>query len=422
MAMEPKKTNPRMNSRQRVLAALKHAEPDRVPLDLGAMASTGIMAIAYARLKEHLGISAGRIRVFDLEQQLAEVEPEILARFGIDVISLNHSLGEPQPGAWKPWQLPDGTPCEIPAALDLQPDPEIGGWLLHEFGFPMHRMSPSSLYFTRIFHPLAGASSSAELEAFPRPLLSDEELGYLEQRACFLYQHTDFAIMASYGGSIHEMGQNLRGWQQFMVDLALGGAFIEDLIAGIVEAQLQNLKLFLEAVGNYVQIIQFGDDLGMQDRPQISPQMYREYLLPGHQQLFQHVHQHSGCAVFLHSCGSIYPLIPDLIEAGVDILNPLQTSAANMQPQKLKAEFGDRLVMWGGGCDTQHLLPQATPDEIAAHVGERLEIFAPGGGFVFNQIHNIQADVPPENIVAMLDTARAYRYGSRCEGRCGAAG
>jgi uroporphyrinogen decarboxylase len=399
-----------LTSRERVLATLRHEETDRLPIDFGGMASTGIMAIAYARLKKYLGITTGQTRVFDIGQQLAEVEPEILARFGVDVISLDNSIGEPQPGFWKPWQLPDGTACQVPANLDLRSDEEEGGWLIWENGIPTQRMSADSLYFTQIFHSLAALTTPEELQAVPRPLISDEELKLLQMRAKFLYENTDFAIMANFGGSIHELGQNLRGWGQFMIDLASGGAFIEDLIAGIVETHLTNLTLYLEAVGSYVQIIQFGDDLGTQDRPQMSQKMYQKYLKPGHKKLYQYVHQNSDCAVFLHSCGSLYPLIPDLIEAGVDILNPVQTSAKNMDPYQLKAEFGDQITFWGGGCDTQQVLPNATPDEIEQHVTERVTIFAPGGGFVFNQIHNIQANVPPENIVAMFDTAKNFRY------------
>ena len=397
-------------SRERVLKALRHEETDRVPIDFGSMASTGIMAIAYAQLKDHLGITSGQIRVFDIGQQLAEVELEILSRFGVDVISLENSLGEEQPGFWKPWQLPNGVDCQIPAGIDLRPDEDNGGWLIWENGVPSQRMSPTSLYFTQIFHPLSALTKLEELQAVPRPVISDEALRFLEMRAKFLYENTDFAIMANFGGSIHEIGQNLRGWAQFMLDLARGDAFTEDLIAGIVETQLTNLSLYLEAVGDYVQIIQFGDDLGTQDRPQMSRKMYQQFLKPGHTKLYQYVHQNSDCAVFLHSCGSIAPLIPDLIEAGVDILNPVQTSAKNMDPQQLKAEYGDQITFWGGGCDTQQVLPNATPDEIKQHVKERINIFAPGGGFVFNQIHNIQANIPPENIVALFETAREFRY------------
>ncbi len=399
-----------MTSRKRVLKALCHEEPDRVPIDLGGMASTGIMAIAYARLKEYLGVTTGEIRVFDIEQQLAEVETEILSRFGVDVISLGNSLGEYPPGSWKPWNLPDGRACQIPASMDIRPDEENGGWLIWEYGIPVKRMSPGSLYFSEIVHLLAGMTTSEELELVPRPVMSDEELKFLEMRAKALYENTDFGIMANFGGNILETGNTLRGFSRFMMDLAKGGAFVEDLIGGIVETQLSNLALYLEAVGDYVQIIQFGDDLGMQDRPMMSRAMYQKYFMPGHQRLFQYVHKNSDCFVFIHSCGSIRPLIPDLITAGIDILNPVQTSAKNMDPRQLKEEFGKQITFWGGGCDTQHVLPFATPDEVAQHVREQIKILAPGGGFVFNPIHNIQADIPPENIVAMFDTALRFHY------------
>ena len=158
-----------------------------------------------------------------------------------------------------------------------------------------------------------------------------------------------------------------------------------------------------------IQIIQMGDDLGTQVATQLSPEMYREYVKPRHEAIYQYVREHSNLTVFLHSCGSIYKLIPDLIDAGVEILNPVQTSAAHMDPRRLKDEFGDQLTFWGGGCDTQTVLPTATPEEVREHVRERMEIFKPGGGFVFNQIHNVQPNVPPENVVAMLDAA--YEYG-----------
>ena len=401
-----------MTSRERVLKAIRHEEPDRLPIDLGGMASTGIMAIAYSRLKEQLGISNGEIRIIDIGQQLAEVEPEILSRFKVDAISLGNSLGEAPPEFWKPWKLPNGVPCQIPASVDVRPDEEQGGWLIWENGIPTQRMSASSLYFSESFHPLAGMTTPEELKLVPRPVISDEDLRFLEMRAKAMYENTDFAIISNFGGNILETGNSLRGFTRFMMDLARGGTFVEDLIGGIVETQFSNLSLYLEAVSKYVQIIQFGDDLGMQDRPLMSRNMYMKYLMPGHQKLFQYVHQHSNCAVFLHSCGSIYPLIPDLITAGVDILNPVQTSAKNMDPQQLKSEFGGKLTFWGGGCDTQHVLAFATPAEIAQHVRERIQIFAPGGGFVFNPIHNIQADVPPENIVSMFDTALEFNYAS----------
>ena len=190
-----------LTSRERVLKAIRHEEPDRLPIDLGGMASTGIMAIAYARLKEHLGITSGEIRICDMGQQLAEVEPEIMSRFGVDVISLGNSLGE-APESWKPWTLPNGVDCKIPAGVDVRPDEENGGWLIWENGIPMQRMSPGNLYFSEAIHPLAGLTTPEELQYVPRPVISDEELMFLEMRAKSLYENTDFAIMAGFGGNI----------------------------------------------------------------------------------------------------------------------------------------------------------------------------------------------------------------------------
>jgi len=217
--------------------------------------------------------------------------------------------------------------------------------------------------------------------------------------------------MGGFGGNILEYGQTLRGWEKFMMDLALNQRFAEDLMDKLVEVHLKNLEVYLQAVGDYIQIIQMGDDLGTQNAPQISPDMYRELIKPRHKNIYQYVKKHSQLFLFLHSCGAIYELIPDLIDAGVEILNPVQTSAKNMDPEKLKIEFGDKITFWGGGVDTQHVLPEGTPDEIAAQVKERIRIFAPGGGFVFTPVHNIQANVPPENMVAAYDTViKARNY------------
>jgi uroporphyrinogen decarboxylase len=404
-----KQSSSKQTPRDRILQALRHEPTDRVPIDFGGMASTGIMAMAYDKLKKHLGMTSGQIRIIDIGQQLAEVELEVLERFGGDVIPLSHSLGEAQPNQWKPWALPNGVDCWVPAGLDLRPNQDDGGWLVWEERGPVRRMAPDAIYFTRINPPLRDAQSPADLKDIPIPMLTDEKLKKLAERAKLLYETTDYAIMAGFGGSVLEMGQKMRGWERFMEDLAEGGAFTEDLIHGMVAKHLQNLELYLQAVGDYVQVIQFGDDLGTQDRPQMSRRMYQRLIKPGHEALYQFVHQHSDCKVFLHSCGSITPLIPDLIEVGVDILNPVQTSANNMAPDMLKEKFGEDLVFWGGGCDTQSVLSNVAPKEIEAHVTERLKIFTPGGGFVFNQIHNIQANVPPENVVAMFDTAQNFQ-------------
>ncbi len=391
-----------MNSRERILAALRHQEPDRVSIDLGAMRSTGITALAYRRLKEHLGITEGDIYVYDTGQQLAVVEPPILELFGLDVVplDLDQLLG------WQSYTLPDGTPARIVAGFTTETAPDGSVYQLED-GRRVCCRPPTGLYFDRIYYPLAEATTPADLEPFPLRSYSDDELILLRDRARYLYENTDYAIMGNFGGSILEAGQGLRGWEQFMIDLARGGPFLEALLEKLTEFHLANLARYLDAVGPCIQIIVMVDDLGTQHGLQISPQMYRRWINPCHTRIYGYVHQHyPQIYVFLHSCGSIYPLIPDLIEAGVQILNPVQISAAGMEPVRLKREFGADLTFWGGGCDTQHTLPCGTPAEVVAEVKRLLDIFAPGGGYVFNQVHNIQADVPPENIVAMLETAR----------------
>ncbi len=393
-----------MTSRERVLTTLRHEEPDRVPVDLGGMRSTGIMAIAYVKLREHLGLPAEVPRVYDATQQLAEPHLDLLEHFDVDVIDLENSLGHW--GEWQPWALPDGTPCEMPAKIELERDGN--DWYIVKDGIRTSYMPANSLYFDGIHWPLADAEGPEDFDRLaPETWLTDEYLIQLRDRAEWLNANTDFAIMGRFGGNILELGQGLRGWDQFLLDLALGGEFVEGLLAWMTERWLENLELYLDAVGSSIHLIQMGDDLGLQDRSQVSPHMYRELIKPYHQRIYEYVHEHSDVYVFLHSCGSIYELIPDLIDAGVDVLNPVQISAAEMEPARLKAEFGDQLVFWGGGCDTQRVLPFSTPEEVTAHVREQVNTFKPGGGYVFCQVHNIQADVPPENIVAMYEALSA---------------
>lgn len=396
-----------MTSRERVLAALQHREPDKVPVDFGGMRSTGIMAIAYNRLKQFLGITAGETRVYDPTQQLAEPEKEILDLFEVDVVDLNNSFGR-KSEKWREWALPDGSRGKMP--VDSYPIWENSEWVLKDGNRTHAHMPPGCLYFESSNPVLERVETTAQLKKVKwKTYLTDEQLRDLEDKAKFLYENTDYAIMGGFGGNILECGQELRGWANFMMDLVSNRTFAEDLMDELVEMHLTNLDMYLEAVGDYIQIIQMGDDMGTQETSQISLDMYRELVKPRHRKVYQYVKEHSRLYVFLHSCGSIYNLIPDLIEIGVDILNPVQTSAGGMDPARLKKEFGSKITLWGGGCDTQDVLPRATPEEIDAHVKERIRTFAPGGGFVFTQIHNVQADVPPENILAMFNAVKKYR-------------
>jgi uroporphyrinogen decarboxylase len=405
-----------MNSRERVTAAVNHREPDRVPIDLDGMRSTGIMAVAYNRLKAYLGLEGGETSMYDLTQQLAHPEPPILERFGVDVLPLGRpSMGldivNPQ---WKPWSLPDGSPALVPAGFNPVQN-QRGDWLISDKeGHITYRMPAGGLYFDSVYHPLAQTTTVAEIEAYELPSISDEELVWLGHEARRLYETTDKAIMGHFGGNILEAAQDLRGWDQFMIDMARDPKLAQALAQKLAEHYVAQLPRYLDAVGDYIQMIQMGDDLGTQRGPQMSPKMYRQFIKPAHRQVYQCVKRYfqdqgkPAPCIFLHSCGSIYKLLPDLIEAGVEIINPVQISAADMEPARLKSEFGADIVFWGGGADTQHVLPSATPQEVYEHVRALIEIFAPGGGFVFCQVHNIQANVPPENIVAMFEAALEF--------------
>lgn len=398
-----------MNSRERVLTALRHQEPDRVPIDLNGMRSTGVAAIAYNKLKQHLGLQTGATRVYDITQQLAMPDEALLEHFKVDVRPLPRlykGMNLSQPG-WQPYTLPDGSPAEVPASLKFE---RLGSSTVLRDARQnvVYQQPDGALYFDTVYHPLAEASTFADIEAEPLPIISDAELEWLRAEAQRLRSSTDKAIMGHSGVNLYETAQRLRGWSQFMLDLGANPELAQYLMGRLAENAIENLNRWLGAVGEYIDIIQMGDDLGTQSAPQISPAMYRRLIKPYHRQVWQHAKQLSGKPVFLHSCGSIYPLLPDLIDAGLDILNPVQISAAGMDPARLKREFGRDLVFWGGGADTQSILPHASPEQVRQHVRELLEIFMPGGGYVFCAVHNIQADVPPENIAALYAAAEEF--------------
>lgn len=388
-----------MNHRERIVAAIRHQPVDRLPVDLGGMRSTGIMAVAYHQLKACLGFQKGETRVFDTGQQLAYVEAPIREAFGLHVVILDLGLLR----GWRDYTLPDGASAKISATFQTQPDGAGGEYSLDDDGARVGHRPAGSYYFDNIARPpLADAHSIADLDQYDWPVYKDEDLDLLRLEAKRLYQETDCAILGSFGGAFLEGGQGLRGWDQFMMDIAADRAFTEALLDRMLASALRNMDLYLDAVGDYIQIIQMGGDMGTQNGPQIRPKVYYEVFQPREKALWSHIHARKpNLAVFLHCCGGIYELIPGIIDAGCDILNPVQISAKGMDPARLKREFGDQICFWGGGCDTQTVLPFATPEEVYAHTQRNIEIFAPGSGFVFSQVHNIQAGVPVENILAM---------------------
>ncbi|MFC2076182.1 uroporphyrinogen decarboxylase family protein [candidate division KSB1 bacterium] len=399
-----------MNGRQRVLAAINHREPDRVPLDLGGMDSTGIVGLTYNRLKSYLGISDGSTDIVDVTQQVAKVETTLLDWAGADCRPFYY-----EPNEWMPGELPDGSPCRIPAGWTEETEPNGDRVVRDSRGRISLRMPVGGYYFEPVNPPYAAAGSIAEIEAdrgyidsFDWPFFCDESWAQMGQRARKIRGQGDYAVIGNFAGHIFAAGQLLRGYEQFLVDLALDPGLAGGLMDMLVEVYIERFKNYWDAVGDNIDIISVNDDLGTQLAAMISPDMYRRLVKPRHRKLFGALKEISGVPLFLHSDGVIVDLMPDLVEIGVDILNPVQYTLPGMDSGKLKREFGRDLCFWGAGCDTQRILPAGSPQEVADEVKRQVETLAPGGGYVFTQVHNIQADVSPKNIEAMYEAAHQF--------------
>jgi len=411
-----------MNSRERILAAIDHVEPDGVPVDLGATPSSGISAIAYDRLIKRLQLGNTHNRVYDVVQQVTQPEIEILDRYRIDVLDIGRAFNT-APDAWYPFTLLDGTVVEFPTWFRPERQPD-DSFVARRDGEVIARMPSGANFFDETVWPLIDGypDSYADLGRQMNRVLwqglahspwdnaGDPDFWpRLRQAALHLRETSDRALMIVCGCNLFEWGTFLRRLDNFLMDLVTCPAEVERLLDALMERHPATLKIVCETVGDLVDILRFGDDLGTDSGPFMSPATYRRLFKPRHTQLCEYVHNHSQMRTFLHSCGSIYKLMPDLIEAGYDVINPVQITSRDMQPERLKREFGSDIAFWGGGCDTRHILPGATPEQVKDHVRRNIEIFAPGGGFVFNTVHNIMPDVPPENIIAMFEAVDEYR-------------
>lgn len=406
-----------MTSQERILATLNHQEPDRVPVDLSGHRSSGIMAMAYARLRDFLGLPKKPIRVYDPVQQLAIVDEDVLARFQVDTIELGRAFAL-EDKWWSEWTLPDGTPCLMP--VWARPHRAPGEWQLRsQTGRVLGRMPDGVIYFEQTHFPLmenddpanvAAAFDECMWTAFatpPGPLVAGPDgERLLAETARRFRQQTDRAILGLFGGNLLEIGQYFYRNDNFFLLLAGEPERAHHFLDQLVEIHLANLDRFLAAVGEHVDVILFGDDFGMQQGPQISRAMYREFFQPRQRRMWQRVHQRSKAKVMLHCCGGVRELLDDMIDAGLDAINPVQITCRGMEAAGLKQDFGKRMTFWGGGCDTRSVLIQGTPQQVRDHVRRQVEIWKPGGGYVFQQVHNIMADVPPANIVAMFDAVR----------------
>ena len=403
-----------MNSRERVLKSVNFEQPDRVPIDLGGMRASGINGVVYANMKAHMGIHSPT-KIHDSMQILAEIEPEVLDRLHIDVVPLEAATADwaeqdPEEGVQR--TLFCGQKVCFPPGTNIT-EGKDGSWLMRrQDGEPFARMPKDGLYFDFIRSTMG--SQPVDPDAFqPRDTIPDEELECLARRARFLYENTDRAILG-WGTAISLIGlswllsDNITqgALDQWLCMLVMEKGTAHEMMGRYVDAAIACLKLYHQAVGDYA--FAWGvasDDAGTQRGGLLAPDLFAEMIKPHYRRVCDWVHANTNWKTFLHSCGSIYDYIPHWIEAGIDILNPVQISAANMEPERLKREFGKKIVFWGGGCDTQRVLPLGTCEEVREHVHRNIDVFGAGGGYVFTQVHNIQQNVPVENVEAMLEAA-----------------
>ena len=375
-----------MTHRERLIAALNHEEPDRVPMDLGSTRVTSIVVGAYERLKRHFGIDRENV-IIDGMQQLVRVDEEILRALDID------------------------TRAVLPGAPDRSRDAVLpdGSWR-DEWGV-VRRKPPGGHYYDLVESPFSGEPTLEDLDAYPWPNPDDPgRTRGLREHVSKLREETDYALVGhAPGGWIH-VSQYMRGFEEWYTDLILQPEFIVALMTRARDLTLRMAGHFLDAVGDKIDVIATGDDIATQKGPMMSPGMYRELIWPLQKEQFSFFRERTDAKIFYHTCGSVYDILPEIIDLGVEILNPVQVTAAGMDPKRLKAEFGDRLSFWGG-IDTHRVLPYGTPDDVRAEVRRRISEFGKGGGYVLNAVHNLQPDVPVENILAMYDLGAAREAG-----------
>lgn len=420
-----------MNSRERVIKAINHQQPDKVPLDLGATSQTGISASTLYKLRKALGLEEKTVTVHEPFQLLGYVDEDVRKALGVDVVGLYNPvnmLGVRNEN-WKPWRMPDGTPVLMAGGFEYTVD-ENGFTYAYPQGDrtarPSVKLPPDGYFFDNIDR----SSGFDEDNLDPRgdykdsfSVFDDDTAKYLERESKRLYEETEYAIVGNFGGGgfgdvAAIPGPSLRSPRGIrkIEDWLMAHILYPDYILEVYEMQaeiaLKNLEIYKQAVGERIQVIWVsGTDFGTQNCEFISPEIYRKFYKPFNKKINDWIHKNTGWKTFYHTCGSIVNLLDDLVEAGVDILNPVQCSAAGMNPKFLKDKYGDKLVFWGGGVDTQQILPFGTPDDVRRQVRERLEIFSKGGGFIFNTIHNIVGKTPVENLLAMYETVMEFNGG-----------
>jgi len=379
-----------MTSRERLLTALEHREPDRVPIDLGGN-QTGIHRIAYEKLLNYLGLNE-RVEVMDLVQQLAKPSEAVLERLHVDTRYVWAKSAASFKGE----------------VVKCKRDGRVWHDFTDEFGVTWSMPEDAPFYYDISYSPLAGLSLE-QIKEYPFPKGDDPtRFDGLRERILTLKRETPYAVVSGISGVVYEICWYMRGLENLYTDMIQQPDVFEAIIDRTLQFWLDWFRLFLDEAGDLVDVIMLGDDLAGQRGPLFSPKIYREIIKPRQKRLVQYIKSRTRAKIWYHSCGSVVQYIPDLLDNGIDILNPVQISARDMEPARLKAQYGRQLVFWGGGVDSQHILPNGTPEQVRENVRQNIEVFKPGGGYVFAGVHNIQADVPPENVLAMFDAAVEY--------------
>ena len=399
-----------MNHRERVLATFRHQEPDRVPIDLGSTCDSTILAVSYQGLRRQLGLEPSKTRVVDVLQQGAVIEDDVCGVLGVDLRPVFD-----MPREWREGVLTDGSRAEFPAKFRPQAQDDGSRVLLDVAGNVAAKMPKGGNYFDPVYSALANATTVTDVEKHRDAIVNYDTPAYLDQsyeeranEAKVLRENSDYALVGFFGGHLLQAGQVLRGWELFLMDLLINPKLARAILDRLLEANLERFERYAETVGQYVDVVHFEDDLGMQDRPLVEPSVFRKVIKPYMKELFGFVKAKSDLFILLHTDGAVAPFIPDFIDMGVDAINPVQVSASGMDTRELKRQFGQDITFWGAGCNSQTVLPFGTVEEVKDEVKRRIDDLAPGGGYVFSSIHNVQPDVPLENIAAMFETAREH--------------
>ncbi len=421
-----------MNSRERVIAQLEHTETDEIALDLGGTLVTGIHVSSLYRLKRALGLNKWEdpVKLIDPFMMLGEVDDDLRRALGIDTVPLlpRETFFGFRKEDWREWKFFDGTPLLVPGKFNTTPD-SSGNIYQYPQGdssaLPSAKMPANGFYHDAVIRqrPIRSEQDlSVEDQIAEFTLLSENDLLFFEQESRQLFEETEFAVISGGvpGINIGDIGLlpafhlrepgGVRDFEEWYISFAVRKNFLKESFERAVDIGLQNLKRFQQAVGDRIQVIMVSAaDFGSQHCPLFSRETYRELFLPLHKKVNEWIHSNTSWKTFIHTCGAVYDLLPDLAEAGFDILNPVQVSANGMDPHHLKSEFKKQYVFWGGGVNTQTTLPFGNPEEVREEVKNLIETFRPGGGFVFAAVHNIQANIPEENLLALFETVAEYR-------------